>query len=79
MTPEILRDTLHNHINECTTITCLSQIRQYVMWAGDLTPIPTKYYEALDRNYVDSDMFHTCHNFEQLRDWLTRRYRSVDD
>ena len=44
------------------------------MCAGDMTPIPTKYYEALGRNYVASDVRHTCRNFERLRNWVVERY-----
>ncbi|KAK3956143.1 hypothetical protein QBC32DRAFT_367251 [Pseudoneurospora amorphoporcata] len=31
----------------------IEQIRQYIMCSGDMTPIPTKYYPSLGRNYVD--------------------------
>lgn len=44
------------------------------MCAGDVTPIPTKYYPALGRNYVDSDVNHTCRNYEALHSWLVDRY-----
>ncbi|KAM0803873.1 hypothetical protein BDR22DRAFT_796853, partial [Usnea florida] len=52
---------------------CIEQLRQYIMCAGDMTPIPTKYYEALRRNYVASDVRHTCRNFERLRSWAVER------
>ena len=44
------------------------------MCAGDMTPIPTKYYKSIDRNYVDSDYPHTCRNFEKLQEWMVDRY-----
>ncbi|KAK1757773.1 hypothetical protein QBC47DRAFT_376957 [Echria macrotheca] len=53
---------------------CIEQIRQYIMCTGDMTPIPTKYYPGLGRNYVDSDVPHTCRNFEMLHDWMVDRY-----
>jgi hypothetical protein len=53
---------------------CIEQIRQYVMCSGDMTPTPTKYYKSLGRNYVDSDVIHTCRNFKKLRDWMVSRY-----
>ena len=52
---------------------CIEQIRQYIMCSGDMTPIPTRYYPALDRNYVDSDYPHTCRNYEKLHGWVTER------
>lgn len=53
---------------------CIEQLRQYVMCSGDMTPIPTKYYPALGRNYVDSDRPHTCRNFAKLQRWMVDRY-----
>lgn len=53
---------------------CIEQMRQYIMCSGDMTPIPTKYYPALGRNYVDSDVPHTCRNFEALHTWVMDRY-----
>jgi hypothetical protein len=44
------------------------------MCSGDMTPIPTKFYGSLGRNYVDSDQIHTCRNFEKLRVWMVDRY-----
>lgn len=62
-------DTHKVHMNHC-----LDQLRQYVMCAGDMTPIPTKYYPGKGRNYVLSDVPHTCRNFEALREWQTGRF-----
>jgi hypothetical protein len=53
---------------------CIDQVRQYIMCSGDMTAIGTKYYPGLGRNYVDSDVPHTCRNFERLRDWMVDRY-----
>lgn len=53
---------------------CIEQLRQYIMCSGDMTPIPTKYYAALGRNYVASDVRHTCRDFERLREWVVERY-----
>ncbi|KAM7214393.1 protein of unknown function (DUF3328) domain containing protein [Rhypophila decipiens] len=53
---------------------CLEQLRQYIMCHGDMTPIPTKYYKGLGRNYVLSDAPHTCRNFEKLQSWMMERY-----
>lgn len=53
---------------------CIEQLRQYIMCSGDMTPIPTKFYATLGRNYVDSDALHTCRNFEGLHSWTMDRY-----
>jgi hypothetical protein len=53
---------------------CIDQIRQYIVCSGDRTAIGTKYYAGLGRNYVDSDVAHTCRNFEKLLDWMVDRY-----
>jgi hypothetical protein len=44
------------------------------MCAGDLTVIGTKYYPSVDRNYVLSDVPHTCRNFDMIRDWAWERF-----
>ncbi|KAH8760345.1 hypothetical protein F5883DRAFT_425813, partial [Diaporthe sp. PMI_573] len=53
---------------------CIEQIRQYIMCAGDMTALGTRYYPGIDRNYVLSDVAHTCRNFESIRDWTWERY-----
>lgn len=53
---------------------CFEQIRQYIMCSGDMTPIPTKYNHGRKHSYVDSDVPHTCRNFNVLREWLSARY-----
>ena len=53
---------------------CIEQLRQSVMCAGDMTPVPTRYYASLGRNYVDSDVRHTCRNFGTLQEWVVGRY-----
>ncbi|KAF3762727.1 hypothetical protein M406DRAFT_263533 [Cryphonectria parasitica EP155] len=57
---------------------CIEQMRQYIMCSGDMTPIPTKYYSGLGRNYVDSDVPHTCRNFAALHDWVVARYDGAE-
>ncbi|KAK3387941.1 hypothetical protein B0H63DRAFT_509629 [Podospora didyma] len=53
---------------------CIEQLRQYVMCSGDMTPIGTRYYPGLGRNYVESDVPHTCRSIEPLRRWMVDRY-----
>jgi hypothetical protein len=62
------------HMGDVTTGHCIEQLRQYVMCAGDLTPIPTMYYENPGRNYANSDVPHTCRSFQRIRDWTTERF-----
>ncbi|KAF2094937.1 hypothetical protein NA57DRAFT_80104 [Rhizodiscina lignyota] len=55
---------------------CIDQIRQYIMCAGDLTPIPVKSYRGIDGSpfrYVDSDYPHTCRSFGKIREWADAR------
>ena len=44
------------------------------MCAGDMTPIPVKYRAGIEKNYVVSDVMHTCRNFDRLRDWMLERF-----
>jgi len=53
---------------------CIDHIRQFLMCSGDMTLIPTMWSDHIQRNYVESDVPHTCRNFGKLRDWLTRRW-----
>ncbi|KUJ13261.1 uncharacterized protein LY89DRAFT_721308 [Mollisia scopiformis] len=53
---------------------CLDHLRQMVLCNGDLTPIPTRYYKALNANYIDSDRPHTCRNWPSIRDWVWERF-----
>ena len=48
---------------------CVEQVRQYVMCAADLSPLPAKF----GRNYPDLENVHICRNFEADRDWVWER------
>ncbi|KAH8891214.1 hypothetical protein GQ53DRAFT_823846 [Thozetella sp. PMI_491] len=74
LTPEKLQLTETDSHARIHHFHCLSQIRQFIICSGDMTPIPTVYYPASDHNYVDSDVPHTCRNFGRLRDWLWERF-----
>lgn len=52
------------HIDHCIDI-----IRQSIQCHADLTVIPTKWYDGLGRDFIDSDQTHTCRNFEKVRQW----------
>jgi hypothetical protein len=66
-------ETYTNRVNPMHSGHCIEQMRQYIMCAGDLTPIPTKYYKGIGGPYVISDQTHTCRNFDQMRQWVTDR------
>jgi hypothetical protein len=52
---------------------CFEQIRQYLMCAADLTPIPTRYMAGIHNNYAVSDVSHTCRRWEPIRAWVRER------
>ncbi|KAH8816706.1 hypothetical protein F5884DRAFT_777023 [Xylogone sp. PMI_703] len=57
------------HIDHCIDI-----IRQAIMCYGDLTPIPTRWFEGINQEFIDSNQWHTCRNFSKIREWTTERY-----
>lgn len=75
--PEYYGDSTKDKNHDLHQDHCIEQMRQYIMCAGDMTPIPTKFYSSLGRNYVDSDQAHTCRNFEKLRVWMVDRYEGA--
>ena len=52
---------------------CVDHLRQLVMCNADLTPVPTQYFEGLERNYINSSREHTCRDFSKVRTWATER------
>jgi len=46
------------------------------MCAGDMTAYGTRWYENPGRNYADSDVVHTCRDFDKLREWTRNRYHA---
>ena len=50
------------------------QIRQYLMCYGDLTLVQTKWNTGASRLYVESNMVHTCRNFDAVHDWVNTRH-----
>ncbi|KUI64132.1 hypothetical protein VM1G_10894 [Cytospora mali] len=63
----------HNHLTH--TEHCLDILRQSIQCYGSTTLIPTKFFEGLERNYIDSDQTHVCRDFNYLRDFVTSRAR----
>lgn len=54
---------------------CLDVLRQSIQCYGSTTLIPTKFFEGLERNYIDSDQLHVCRDFNYLREFATSRAR----
>jgi len=48
------------------------------MCAGDMSAYGTRYYANPGRNYADSDVVHTCRNFNKLREYARNRYHAGD-
>lgn len=63
-----------NRISPIIIEHCIDHIRQMLMCSGDMTLIPTEWTDYLGRNYVNSDVPHTCRNFAKLRDWVVSRH-----
>jgi hypothetical protein len=53
---------------------CVDHLRQLIMCNADLTPVPTQYFEGLERNYINSSRVHTCRDFSKIREWATERF-----
>jgi hypothetical protein len=52
---------------------CFEAIRQSLMCHADLAPIPSRYYEVLGQNYIDTNRPHVCRNWNMIRSWVTGR------
>lgn len=52
---------------------CIDHIRQQLMCHADMTPIPVIWYEGHGRSFVQSDVVHTCRNWNSLRQYVDRR------
>lgn len=53
---------------------CVDHLRQLVMCNADLTPVPTQWFNGLERNYINSSREHTCRDFGRVREWATERF-----
>ncbi|KIM95540.1 hypothetical protein OIDMADRAFT_133628 [Oidiodendron maius Zn] len=52
---------------------CLDHIRQQLMCHVDLTPIPVIWYEGHGRSFVQSDVVHTCRNWDAVQQFISSR------
>ncbi|KIW98973.1 uncharacterized protein Z519_00636 [Cladophialophora bantiana CBS 173.52] len=67
-----MKQDIH-HPSQIHNYHCIDQIRQYLMCNGDLTPVPTRWHEGRGSIYVESNMLHTCRNFDSILGWVKRR------
>ncbi|CAE7215985.1 hypothetical protein CFE70_009978 [Pyrenophora teres f. teres 0-1] len=52
---------------------CLDQIRQQLMCHADLTPIPVIWYSGYGRSFVQSDVVHTCRDWDAIKEFVASR------
>jgi hypothetical protein len=76
--PERYHNSQHAHAHAHVDPTlhrdhCIEAIRQSLMCNADLTPIPSRYYEALGQNYIDTNRPHVCRNWGSIRSWVNER------
>lgn len=53
---------------------CLDHLRQQLMCHTDLTPIPVIWYEGHGRSFVQSDVVHTCRNWDLIQEFKNFRH-----
>ncbi|KAI3331282.1 hypothetical protein F4824DRAFT_298728 [Ustulina deusta] len=68
---EYVLDGIHGEMHQ---LHCVDHLRQMIQCNADMTIIPTRWYEAINQNYIDSDMTHTCRDFTKVREWVSSRY-----
>ncbi|KAI3342238.1 hypothetical protein F4824DRAFT_195251 [Ustulina deusta] len=52
---------------------CVDYLRQGVMCAADLTMIPVQWSTKRDRILQDTEVVHTCRDFEKIHEWTLAR------
>lgn len=70
-TEEYVLDGIHGDMHQ---IHCIDHIRQMIQCNADMTVIPTRWYDSIHQNYIDSDRTHTCRDFGKVREWASSRY-----
>lgn len=66
---------------------CIDALRQSLMCASDITPLPWVWVEAAHEAKEVAEVMHTCRNFADIRQWarentikfFDRTLRAVDD
>jgi hypothetical protein len=67
------KQTKHGFPDRAHRDHCLDHLRQQLMCHADLTPIPVIWYEAHGRSFVQSDVIHTCRNWDMIQDFKNSR------
>ena len=52
---------------------CIDYLRQAIMCTVDITPIPVEWSDQWNRLVVNFDTWHTCRNFDGIKDWMLER------
>lgn len=67
ITPE-KNATMSIHIDHC-----IDSIRQTLMCASDITPMPFAWYLEWEVNFPVFNTLHTCRDFDAIREWALER------
>jgi len=52
---------------------CFEALRESIACHADLAPIPSRWFQALGQNYIDTNRPHVCRNWDNIRSWVTSR------
>jgi hypothetical protein len=52
---------------------CIDAVRQSLMCASDMTPLPNMWSNKHHRLIADFEQPHTCRNFNKLQEWAQQR------
>ena len=52
---------------------CIDAIRQTLMCASDITPMPFAWYLEYQVNFPVFDTLHTCRDFDAIKEWAQAR------
>lgn len=58
---------------------CIDQLRQNIMCHGDATMNGAIWYEGGQTAFVDTEVVHTCRDFQKLRKWAKKRAETDDE
>ncbi|KAH8654597.1 hypothetical protein BGZ60DRAFT_418842 [Tricladium varicosporioides] len=58
---------------------CIDHLRQLVMCQGDITPVATLYRPGIERNYVESNRWHTCRDTSKILEWAEGRFHESQE
>ncbi|RDW64608.1 hypothetical protein BP6252_10259 [Coleophoma cylindrospora] len=68
------KQTKHAYPERAHRDHCIDHLRQQLMCHADLTPIPVIWYEGHGRSFVQSDVVHTCRNWDLVQEFKNFRH-----